>query len=124
LETSQIGSTTLTTTFGLEGNLRSKTGVGFFNYRGDMRNAIYSITNTLPSPPTIPILQQDIAYTSFLQPYQITEKNYAGIEYKLIYTYGADREKRKSELAQYENIIETKYYLSGYDKYTDGGLTK
>jgi hypothetical protein len=44
--------------------------------------------------------------------------------FELAYTYGADYERIKGVTKQYGTVINTRYYLGGYEKDITGGVTK
>lgn len=122
LKTTTIGSTTLTTNFTANGNISDKADAGTYTYHPTKINAVTGVTN--PSPAPIPLLQQDITYTAFMQPYQIKENDSGGVPYELTYTYGADYGRIKSEL-KYNNVgTNTKYYYDGYEKDITGSTSQ
>lgn len=122
LKNTTIGSTTLTTNYAANGNITDKPDAGTYSYHATKFNAVTGVTNPTPSP--IPLLQQDITYTAFMQPEKITEISSGSSPYELTYTYGADYNRIKSVLTLNDSVINTKYYFSGYDKDITGGSTK
>jgi RHS repeat-associated protein len=117
LKNTTIGATTLTTNYASNGNIADKPDAGAYSYHATKFNAATGVTNPAPSP--IPLLQQDITYTAFMQPNVVTENGY-----ELAYTYGADYERIKSVTKQNSSIVNTRYYFTGYDKDITGGSTK
>ena len=109
LETTKIGTTTLTTNYAANGNITTKPDAGSYSYHTTKFNAVVGVTNPSPSP--IPLLQQDITYTAFMQPEKVTENGF-----ELTYTYGADYERIKNVTKKDNNIINTRYYFDGFEK--------
>ena len=121
LKNTTIGATTLTTNYAANGNIADKPDAGAYSYHPTKFNAVTGVTN---SSSTIPLLQQNITYTAFMQPHVITENGSGGVPYELSYTYGADYNRIKSVLKQNGSTKNTRYYFSGYDKDITGGVSK
>jgi RHS repeat-associated protein len=117
LKTTTLGSTSLTINYAANGNISLKPDAGIYSYHPVKFNAVTGVTNPTPSP--IPSLQQDITYTAFMQPNVVSENNF-----ELTYTYGADYERIKGVTKQNGTVIDTRYYLGGYEKDITGGVTK
>lgn len=100
---------TFTTTYSSNGNIATKTDAGIYSYHATKFNAVTGVTNPSPSP--IPLPQQDITYTAFMQPEVITEANTAQVPFELTYTYGADYERIKGVLKQNGSVINTRLYF-------------
>lgn len=105
------GRTAFTATYASNGNLSTKTDAGSYSYHATKFNAVTGVTNPSPSP--VPLPQQSISYTAFMQPEVITEANTANVPFELTYTYGADYERIKGVLKQNGAVINTRYYFSG-----------
>ena len=99
------------TTYSSNGNIATKTDAGTYSYHATKFNAVTGVTNPSPSP--IPLPQQDITYTAFMQPEVITEANTAHVPFELTYTYGADYERIKGVLKQNGSVINTRLYFAG-----------
>ncbi len=100
------------------GNITDKTDAGTYSYLATKPNAVSAVSN----PGTvIPLLEQFVSYTPFLQPHVLTENNY-----ELTYTYGADYERIKGVLKQNNTLLRTRYYTgAGYEKdIVNGGATR
>lgn len=116
---STINGATFSTTYLANGNIDTKTDAGSYSYHPVKFNATIGVSNPTPSSP-IPVMQQDITYTSFLQPEKIIENNF-----ELNYTYGADYERIKSVLKNGVTDVYTRYYFSnGYEKDNDGNTSR
>ncbi len=127
------------------GNIVSKTDVGYYKYKTDKINAVaYTTTQpmagqvaVLPTPiNAIPAIEQLITYNNFNKATTITEGNY-----QLVFTYGTDQERIKTELFSSTNgfdpttsptLEETRYFFENYEilqkngkyyeiHYVDGG---
>ncbi|MDR6807507.1 RHS repeat-associated protein [Dyadobacter sp. BE34] len=122
LKNTTIAANTLTTNYAANGNIVDKSNVGAYSYHQTKFNAVTGVTNPPPSP--VPLLQQDITYTPFMQPDKVTEIGTGNVPCELTYTYGADYNRIKSVLKQNGNIINIKYYFSGFDKDITGAATK
>lgn len=110
-----VGLTAQTVNYANSGNISSKSDAGSYSYHATKQNAVTGITNTAN---TIPLLQQDISYTSFQQPDKITENGY-----ELQYTYGSNDNRIKSVTKQNGSTINTRYYFDGYEKDITDGTT-
>lgn len=99
------------TTYISNGNIATKTDAGSYSYHATKFNAVTGVTNPSPSP--IPLQQQDISYTAFMQPEVISEANTSNVPFELTYTYGADYERIKGVLKQNGTVINTRLYFAG-----------
>jgi RHS repeat-associated protein len=107
------------TTYHPNGNIDTKTDAGIYSYHPTKLNAVIGVTNPAPASP-IPLMQQDITYTPFMQPEKVQEGNY-----ELSYTYDADYQRIKSVLKNGTTDIYTRYYFSnGYEKDNGGGTDR
>jgi RHS repeat-associated protein len=93
------------------GNLLTKDDVGTFSYDSHKINAVRHVTNTSNN---VSSNEQNIAYTSFLEPSKITENGY-----ELNYTYGPDYLRKYSELKVNGTVIDTKSYSGTYEEHHD-----
>jgi RHS repeat-associated protein len=109
-------STAISLTYSSNGNISSKTDAGSYSYNASKVHAVAGVSN--PSS-IVPSIQQDIVYNTFMQPEQVTENGY-----ELTYTYGSNYERNKSVLKQNGSVINTRYYLGGYEKDITGGTTR
>jgi RHS repeat-associated protein len=113
-----------TTTYGSNGNISTKTDAGTYSYDATKFNAVTGVTNPAPASP-IPLMQQDISYTAFMQPFVVTEKDAAGVTNELTYTYGADYERIKGVLKSGTTMVNTRYYFAGgFEKEVTGSGTR
>ncbi len=110
------GQTGQTFTYSANGNISAKTDVGSYSYSSPKPNAVTQITNPVN---TVSPLTQNISYNAFLQPSVVTENNF-----ELNYTYGADYNRIKSVTKQNGTAINTRYYLSGFEKDITGASTR
>ena len=112
----QHGSTTvMTLTYGANGNITSKTGIGTYSY-GTKPHAVTSVTN---SGSLIDSNTQSITYTSFDKAASISQGNY-----QLDITYGTDLQRWKSVLKNNGTVTRTTLYAGDYEKVTENGVTK
>lgn len=112
------GSTAFTATYAPNGNITSKKDIGAYRYENASKfNALTGFDN--PSI-VVPVLTQNISYTSFNQPDNLGENGYA-----LTYTYGADYNRIKSEMTLNGAVQNTRYYFSGgFEKVISGSNTR
>ena len=112
----QHGSTTaMTLTYGANGNITSKTGIGTYSY-GTKPHAVTSVTN---SGSLIDSNTQSIIYTPFDKAASISQGNY-----QLDITYGTDLQRWKSVLKNNGTVTRTTLYAGDYEKVTENGVTK
>lgn len=124
--TQQLGITYDATGANSMGNIVTKTDAGYYKYRNDKLHAIaYTMNQPVPGQSPVfpapvsetPHTEQLITYTPFLKTASISENNYL-----LNLTYGPDYERVKTELFQYNNIEETRYFLGNYEKQVINGI--
>lgn len=110
LENWQVGTTTNTTTYYANGNVNTKTGVGAFAYNAPQPHAVSGVDNT---DNIISSTTQDITYTAFNKVEEIIEQD----EHKLVFAYGPDQERKKTQLYVWQNnawqLKTTKYFAGG-----------
>lgn len=112
----QHGNTTaMTLTYGANGNITSKTGIGTYSY-GTKPHAVTSVTN---SGSLIDSNTQSITYTPFDKAASISQGNY-----QLDITYGTDLQRWKSVLKNNGTVTRTTLYAGDYEKVTENGVTK
>ena len=112
----QHGSTTaMTLTYGANGNITSKTGIGTYSY-GTKPHAVTGVTN---SGSLIDSNTQNITYTAFDKAASISQGNY-----QLDITYGTDLQRWKSVLKNNGTVTRTTLYAGDYEKVTENGVTK
>ena len=112
----QHGSTTaMTLTYGANGNITSKTGIGTYSY-GTKPHAVTGVTN---SGSLIDSNTQSITYTPFDKAASISQGNY-----QLDITYGTDLQRWKSVLKNNGTVTRTTLYAGDYEKVTENGVTK
>ena len=111
---SATGPTSFSITYGADGNINQKTGVGDYTYIAN-KHAIEDLKN-YPVPEPVSTHKQDIAYTAFNKASQITEGDY---EYNI--AYAADDERFKTELinTQTNTTEQIKYYAGDYEEFRD-----
>ncbi len=112
------------------GNILSKTDVGADMVYGENAgpHALTSINTPMGYQPP----KQHIDYTYFNKAELINQgEQHNGIyDYSYQYTYGADRQRRKTVYSTYNSttgaaeVIRTKYYLGNYEKVIENGVTK
>ncbi|MBK8499453.1 MAG: hypothetical protein IPL52_11720 [Flavobacteriales bacterium] len=105
-----------------KGNLVVKDDVGRMGYTGHrVANVVH---NAFPVPPDMPpavisIETQAISYTSYHQPYKITER-VGNVDYELDYTYGPGHQRVFGELIDQGNgPVETRLYDGDYERQYD-----
>jgi RHS repeat-associated protein len=100
------------------GNILNKTDAGLYTYDQTKKNAVIKVTN--PSN-IISNNIQDITYTTFNSVNTITEDNK-----ELIFTYGADKQRRKTEFLNNGVLEKTTYYQGNYEEVenANGDITK
>ncbi|MEO1627573.1 MAG: RHS repeat-associated core domain-containing protein, partial [Bacteroidota bacterium] len=114
LKTSKVsGQSTKYVNYASNGNIVSKTDVGSYTYPSGKNNAVTKVSNV---DATIPNVTQDISYTEFDQPSQVTEGNF-----ELDYVYGYKRQRIKSVLKENGSIKATRLYMGDYEKQTTQG---
>ena len=103
----------------IEGSVIEEQGasIGSYTYDGSKINAVSFVTEN--NIGDISTAQQDITYSSFLQPEEITELNR-----KLTYTYGSDLQRIKGEYKLNNTTQWTRYYFGDYEKVVDGTGTE
>jgi RHS repeat-associated protein len=111
LTSSGIGLQTITTSYAANGNIATKSDAGTYLYQTSKLNAVTAIQNSQ----NIPTTYQDITYTQFLQPQQITEGANT-----LVYTYGANQQRLRMVL---NNGAKKRYYFNGYEVNVTGATT-
>ncbi len=112
----QHGSTTaMALTYGANGNITSKTGIGTYSY-GTKPHAVTNVTN---SGSLIDTDSQSITYTAFDKAASITQNGY-----QLDITYGTDLQRWKSVLKNNGTVTRTTLYAGDYEKVTENGVTK
>lgn len=113
LQQVQIASlSNLNVTYNSSGNVINKSGLGVLTYKTNKPDAVNEVDN--PNG-IISSNQQDITYTSFNQPQNIIEGNY---QYDI--SYGADQERRKSDLYNSSSLVQTRIYVGEYEKTISG----
>lgn len=111
--TQVTGQSAININYNTNGNILSKTDVGGqYSYHNQKIHAVREIN--LPSA-NIPLMRQDIDYTSFGQTQKITEKDVNEILYEITFDYGADYQRRKSTLKYDNDIINTRFYFGDYE---------
>jgi RHS repeat-associated protein len=92
-----------------DGTIQDKSETGTYStYSNTHPNTVSIITNL---PGSFPPNQQDLAFTPFNKVSKITEGNYI-----LNFSYGADQQRKSTELLQFNNLQYTKYYQPNYEK--------
>ena len=121
---SVLNGPTLTMSFSPDGNLLSKNITGSMAANKEPGTYTYAsgkhaVTNVSNDKVFETLLNQDIQYTSYHQPASITE----GI-YGLDYTYGDDLQRLKSVVRQNGVVINSRYYLDGFEIDQTAGVTR
>lgn len=119
LETTVISSTTTSDVdYYTNGNIKKRNGIGEYFYTATQPHAISQLENLDNS---ISENLQTINYNTFNKVSDITEDNKT-----MVFTYGVDGERRKSELFESGNPtpIQTKLYSLNYEKITTGDLIR
>src|SRR5690606_22686555 len=117
------GGPTVGATYDPNGNLIKKTDVGDFHYDPQKRHALSQVNNLATT--SISPHHQNISYTPFLQPENITEKSANGENFTLSYTYGAAYNRIKSELKRDHVVVNQRYYYEGgFEREISSGAEK
>ena len=98
-------------TYEANGNIANKPLIGTYKYDNSKVNAVSEITAPVNTQP-ISIFTQDISYTSFNKVKEIANDN--GKKIKI--HYGFDETRRMSEKLVNNQITQTKYFQSNYEK--------
>jgi RHS repeat-associated protein len=101
-----------------KGNLTWKTDVGQFKYNANKVTGAVNLAYPTPAnlpPDVINLSPQNITYTPFHQPAQITE-NVNSTDYSLEYEYGADLHRCHSTLNAGGALEESRWYVGGFEK--------
>lgn len=101
-------STPIDLAYNLKGNITQKTEIGTTSFHTSKVNATETATNPNAD---ISLIQQDIVYTPFNKVQSIIEG-----DYQYFLTYGADEQRKKTELLYQGSVINTKFYLTNYEK--------
>jgi RHS repeat-associated protein len=116
LNTAQVnGLQSDATNFAPNGNITNKTDAGTYQYDPLKIHALaqLNVSNNVSR------WNQDVVYTQFQRPEKITENST-----ELIYTYGADYERRKAVLNTNWATVYTRYYLGDYELTTRNGVNQ
>lgn len=104
-----------------DGGIGTSTTKGNIIYKSNVGNLFYfpatphAVSFTDNAASNVPTLVQNVSYTPFQKAATVTE----GI-YHQNFTYGADYERKKTELFQGPTLLETRLYLgSGSEQHTD-----
>ena len=98
------------------GNISSKTGLGGLYYGGSKPHAVTSIDN--PQGRVSTATQQTI-YTPFGKVESISENGYS-----MLFTYGPDEERWKTEFRQNGTVKRTTFYAGDYERITENGTPR
>lgn len=111
------GQASNTINYGSNGNIESKTGLGTYSYHSQKINALTKICDA--SGP-ISHTQQDVTYTSFHQPENISE---GSLDFDL--EYGGDGQRRKMEKTHTSSgLLGERIYVGDYEKDVQQGTTR
>ena len=92
-----------TYTYNTWGNIIEKSDVGEFEY--ELSNKPHALTKIIPNGASVPLRSQDITYTSFSRPSQISEGGLSAS-----FTYNAFSERVKMIVRRGNSTIKTCYY--------------
>ncbi|MBQ9676810.1 MAG: VCBS repeat-containing protein [Prevotella sp.] len=98
------------------GNISSKTGLGGLYYGGPKPHAVTSIDN--PQGRVSTATQQTI-YTPFGKVESISENGYS-----MLFTYGPDEERWKTEFRQNGIVMRSTFYAGDYERVCQNGITQ
>jgi RHS repeat-associated protein len=113
------GLTQYTFDMDANGNINPKSDAGYYSYNAKP-NAVSDVWyNSIWFGNTIPAATQDIVYTKYQRPEKITEGSY-----ELSFKYASDYERRKTELKQNGNVVNTRLFLGDYEIDAKGGTTR
>ncbi|MCO5238169.1 MAG: hypothetical protein M9933_18075 [Chitinophagaceae bacterium] len=102
------------------GNITSKSDVGTYKYNTSGKPYAMSSV-TVPSGNAVPTAMQQVTYTSFARPKQLSEGNYT-----LDFTYDEGYKRIRQEFKTSGSLTYTRYYFNGgqYEKTVQGSTTK
>ncbi|MBI4646752.1 MAG: hypothetical protein HY738_09220, partial [Bacteroidia bacterium] len=100
----------------MNGNIESKTDAGNYEYDLIRKHAVNKVTS---NPGTISVENQQIDYTKFNNVERIAE-----LGYEMLFTYGADEQRKKVRLYQNGDLLWTRYYSGIYEEEIKGGVTR
>ncbi|MFO7789375.1 MAG: hypothetical protein R6V32_02285 [Bacteroidales bacterium] len=102
--------------YATNGNIDVKSDAGDYDYHDAKVHAVEQMNNPTDAISTD---RQDITYTSFHKPGQITqdEQEYDGeYEYKLDFQYGPENNRKKTVLYQDDQPVKTRIFAGNYEK--------
>ncbi len=110
----------LLTSYQLNGNIDSKTGVGHYYYNGGKPHAVIAVDNT---ENVISHETQEITYNGFNKTETITER-VGSDDYEQEIIYGPDQQRWKTILKKNNAIVKTIIFAPDYERVTENGSTK
>ncbi len=116
LTTTIVGQPAQTVAYAFSGDITTKTDAGSYTYHATNQNTLIGVTNTSS---VVPVFQQNIGYTSFMQPQTVNENGFA-----LTYTYGSDYERIKATLVSSAGTSTRYYFSAGYEKVVVSGVER
>lgn len=106
--TGQVAGQSLNLEYSANGNISHKSDVGDYIYDTNNIHAVTKVNNPLVN--NIPTFQQDINFTSFQQPLNISENNKS-----IDFTYGLDNNRIKTVYKEGNKVKEVKYFLGDFE---------
>ena len=105
----------MTVTYGDNGNILSKTGIGTYSYQSQKPHAVTGVENTSS---LISTATQQATYNGFGKVESITDNGY-----RMDFTYGPDNERWKTELYKNNVLRRTTVYAGDYEEVSMGSTT-
>ena len=105
----------MTITYGDNGNILSKTGVGTYSYQSQKPHAVTGVENTSS---LISTATQQATYNGFGKVESVTDNGY-----RMDFTYGPDNERWKTELYKNNVLRRTTVYAGDYEEVSMGSTT-
>ena len=105
----------MTITYGDNGNILSKTGIGTYSYQSQKPHAVTGVENTSS---LISTATQQATYNGFGKVESITDNGY-----RMDFTYGPDNERWKTELYKNNVLRRTTVYAGDYEEVTTGSTS-
>jgi RHS repeat-associated protein len=112
-------SASMSISYGANGNISSKSGLGNYTYPSTNATHPHAVKNVANTSNLISTAAQSISYTGFGKVSNISDNGYA-----MSFVYGPDFERWKTVLTQNGTTKRTTIYADNYEKITENGVTR
>ena len=112
-------SASMSISYGANGNISSKSGLGNYTYPSTNAAHPHAVKNVANTSNLISTAAQSISYTGFGKVSNISDNGYA-----MSFVYGPDFERWKTVLTQNGTTKRTTIYADNYEKITENGVTR